>query len=177
MTGEVNPHQLEWSLAERRSAVPRVSVSIAVLVLLLACGSCAPPSSPEAVRSEVQQVVRAYVDAANRADVTVMMEMMSRGPGASSINDGSITRGWDAIRTANDAVIGKVSSKMTLGSIDVLPLGGANALVIAPVTITVTTDEGSSGESGATTLVLEKSAKGWKIIHEHYSSQPEEQGE
>jgi len=157
--------------------VQRMSVSITAL-LFLACGSCsAPASSPEAVRTEVQQIVRAYVDAMNKPDVTAMMEMISRGPGGSSINDGSITRGWEAIRTANDAVVGVSGYKMALGSIDVLPLGAANALVTVPVTITVTTDQGSSEESGAMTLVLEKSAKGWKIIHEHYSSQPEEEGE
>lgn len=70
-----------------------------------------------------------------------------------------------------------MNRKMALGSIDVVPLGAANALVTAPVTITETTDQVSTEESGAITLVMEKSAKGWKIVHEHYSSQPPEQGE
>ena len=156
--------------------MPRRLASLSALVLL-ACGACSSPS-PDAMRTEVQQVVRAYVDANNKADVTAMMEMMSRAPGVSSVNDGSITRGWDAIRTANDAVVGKVSGyNMAFGSIDVLPVGATTALVVAPVTITVTAGERSSQESGAMTLVLEKSDKSWKIIHEHYSSQPEAQGD
>ena len=147
-------------------------------VLMMACGSCSTPApSPEAVRTEVQPVVRAYVEAQNKTDVTAMMEMISRAPGTSAISDGLITRGWEALRTLDDAVVGKMGSVMVLGSIDVLPLGPVNALVTAPVTITTTTDQASSEESGALTLVLEKSAKGWKIIHEHYSSQAVEEGD
>jgi ketosteroid isomerase-like protein len=157
--------------------VKRIQMCLAT-VLLMACGSCSTPTpSPDAVRAEVQPVIRAYVEAQNKADVTAMMEMISRAPGTSSINDGSITRGWEALRTLNDAVVGKLGSVMVLGSIDVLPLGPVNALVTAPVTTTTTVDQVSTEESGALTLLLEKTAKGWKIIHEHYSSQAAEEGD
>jgi beta-aspartyl-peptidase (threonine type) len=146
-------------------------------LLLLACGACSA-QAPDAVRSEVQQFVRSYVDATNKADVTAIMDMFSQNSGTSKIDDGSITRGWEAIRTSNDAMVGKVSGyKMALGSIDVLPLGAANAVATAPVTITTTTDQGSNEAEGAMTLVLEKSPKGWKILHEHYSSQPQQEGD
>ena len=156
----------------------RVQVWLGAL-LFLGCGACtAQAPSADAVQREVQEVVRSYVDATNKADVTAMMELKSQSLGASEINDGSITRGWEAIRTSNDAVVGKTPGyKIALGSIDVVPLGRTHALVIAPTTISFTTDQGASNTSGATTYVLEKSSKGWKILHEHMSSQAEEQGD
>lgn len=156
----------------------RVRASIAVL-WLLACAACSgPAASPEVSRSDVQHAVRDYVDATNRANVTAMMGMISRGPGVSQIVNGAIARGWDAIRTADEAAVGKTSgARMTLGPMDVVPLEGTHAIVTAPITITTPGDRGLSEEAGAMTLVLERTSMGWKIVHEHYSSQPVDEGD
>src|SRR5438093_144840 len=76
---------------------------VASLLLLAA----APPSKSPSVREDVQGFVRAFVDASNRADVTAVMEMYSQKAGIASIGDGEITRGWDAIRTESDEIVGK----------------------------------------------------------------------
>jgi hypothetical protein len=88
--------------------------------------SASSSSSSGDTRAEVQAFVKTYIDAANKADVTTMMEMFSRKSGVTSIGDGDISRGWDDIRTDYDQMIGKEGSyKISVGSIDVMPLGSS----------------------------------------------------
>jgi uncharacterized protein (TIGR02246 family) len=139
-----------------------------------ALGAAHPPSRQG--RAEIQRFVRAYVEAHNKADATALMEAVKRSPDVSSVNDGQITRGWEGIRTQTDELTGKEGSfKVSIGTMDVTPLGPSHALVVAPTTITVTTAQGPVEARGAVTLVLEKAAGSWKIINEHYSTRPQQQ--
>jgi uncharacterized protein (TIGR02246 family) len=134
-----------------------------------------PPPSSEATRTAVQAFVKAYVDAVNKADVSTVMEMYSRSPEVASVADGEIQRGWDAIRTENDQMVGKEGSyKISIGSIDVIPLGGSHAAAVAPYTVTVATDQGTVQVPGALTLVLGKSGGKWLILHDHMSIKAQE---
>ncbi len=156
--------------------MPRV-FAILCATLLFACCGC-NNSSPEATRTEVQQLVRDYVDASNKPDVTAMMELVSRTDGVSMAINGSVARGWDAIRTYNDGATAAASGsfQMALGSIDVRPLGGTAAIVVAPVTLTIggANQDESVQRTGALSMVLEKGDKGWKIVHQHMSLEPEQ---
>jgi uncharacterized protein (TIGR02246 family) len=122
-------------------------------------------------RDEVLTFVRAYVAAASNADATALMDMMSKNSNVSSVALGHVTRGWEAIRADTDQMVGSEGTlQVSLGTIDVTPLGSANALVVAPATITFTMRGQSMQLPGAMTLVLEKEAGGWKVLHEHYSA-------
>lgn len=124
-------------------------------------------------RQEVHNVVKAYADAANRGDVTAYLETYSRRTDLIEINDGEITRGWDALRDEANRMIGLEGSyKISIGSIDVIALGATRAIAVFPFVATVATEQGPAQLRGAMTLVLEKSAQGWKIIHDHTSSAP-----
>ncbi len=125
-----------------------------------------------AIRAEVQTFVKSYVAASNLADTNSMMEMISRKEGVTSAANGDISRGWEAIRAEADAIVGKEGSyKISMGTIDVMPLGAAHALAVAPVTLTIVTPSGTVQLPGAMTLVLEKSGGTWRIVHEHTSSE------
>ena len=152
---------------------------LVVALLVPAMSSAAEPAAGKATRTAVQAFVKAYVDAANRADITAMMEMVSHKDGVATIGDGEIERGWEAIRRGNDDMVGAEGSfKISIGSIDVLPLGASAAVAIAPLSTTLVTPAGAVQASGAMTLVLEKSAGKWLIIHEHVSHQvPEPEGD
>lgn len=63
-----------------------------------------------ALRAEVQTFVKAYVAAGNLADTNSMMEMTSRKEGVTSVANGDISRGWEAIRAEADAIVGKEGS-------------------------------------------------------------------
>jgi len=76
-----------------------VLVSAALLVVGGPLRLTAQQPSAANVRTEIQQAVRAYVDAFNKADAATLVEMYSREPGVTSVGDGQITRGWDAIRS------------------------------------------------------------------------------
>ncbi len=124
------------------------------------------------VRTEVQQFVKSYVDAQNKPDATAVMDMVSRKPGVSSIGMGKITRGWDAIRGSVDEDVGSpMNPKMTLGVIDVDPLGNTYALAVAPFSATLSTPRGDLQVHGAITLIVEKAGGSWKVLHEHTSVQ------
>jgi ketosteroid isomerase-like protein len=137
---------------------------------LLSTAAALPAQSSTARRAEVLAFVRAYTDANNRADVTAMLDMTSHSPGVSSVGNGEIIRGWEAIRKDTDDLVGKEGLfHIDVGSMDVTMLGSSNALVVAPVTLTVATQRGPVQIAGAMTLVLEKSAKGWLLLNETYS--------
>ena len=151
--------------------MPRVPHMTAVLVLLTASTSLA--QAPAALRTEVQNVVRAYTDAANKADTSAYTEIYSRQAGVTSIADGTILRGWEAIRTDADSMLGREGGyQISVGSIDVTPLGTGFVLAVAPTTVNVQTDKGAVLLHRALTLVLQRTAEGWKIIHDHTSFVP-----
>src|SRR2546422_6446260 len=92
-----------------------------VSLLAMAALSAAPPStqSADAVRAEVQGVVKAYVEAQNKFDASAIMEMVGKKPGVASITMGKITRGWEAIRDDVDAAVGSEGRvSIALGTIE-----------------------------------------------------------
>jgi uncharacterized protein (TIGR02246 family) len=153
---------------------------ILILIVGLAClaPSKAFAQQSEDLGAEIPKVVRAYVDANNRADLGAMMEMFSRKAGVVSIGDGKIARGWDAIRSEAKKLVGfRDRYKILLGTVDVSFLGTGYALAVAPYTITLRTEAGASVQiRGALTLILDNSSGTWKIIHEHSSSAVDEVG-
>src|SRR5262249_14511682 len=145
--------------------------SVFALFLGIHSAAAAPAAAPD-VRSEVLAFVRAFTDAANRADVAAVMEMYDRSPSLLSVDDGQIRRGWDAVREDANQVLGKEGLyKISTGSFDVIPLGTNRALAIGPVVITVQTQAGPVQANQALTLVVEKKQGKWVIIHDHTSTQ------
>lgn len=143
------------------------------LVALTTSNLFAQQGPSNAVRTELQTFARAYIDAHNRADATALMEMVKRGPAATSVSDGEITRGWDAIRTQTDEIAGLHGAfTIALGTMDVTALGANHSLIVAPITINIATDQGTVQTRGAMTLVLERIQGEWRIINEHYSTRP-----
>lgn len=151
------------------------------LLCLFAALSClvaipALAQTPDTLSNEVQKFVRTFVEASNKADAKAVMEMYSRKPSVSSIDDGKITRGWEAIRSETNEIVGHEGRyKISLGSIEVTALGPTYTLAVAPYTMALVTEDGATFQiRGAITLVLEKAAGKWQIIHDHTSSQPSE---
>jgi uncharacterized protein (TIGR02246 family) len=148
------------------------------LAVLLPClfAIAAPAQPPDTVTTEVQKFVRTFVEASNKADAKAVMEMYSKKPSIISIDDGKITRGWEAIRSETNEIVGHAGRyKLSLGNIEVTSLGTTYALAVAPYSMALVTEDGATFQvRGAITLVLEKAAGKWHIIHDHTSSQPSE---
>lgn len=129
------------------------------------------PQVSAATRNDVLTFVRSYIDAHNRADATALSDAVSHRADVTSVGDGDITHGWDAIRAETDKITGKEGSfRFDVGTMDVVSLGTSYVLVVAPTTLTVNTQRGPEQMVGALTLVLEKGKDGWKILNEHFSS-------
>lgn len=130
-----------------------------------------PPQLSSATRTEVLAFVRGYIDAHNRADATALSDAVSHRADVTSVGDGDITRGWDAIRAETDKITGKEGLfRFDVGTMDAVPLGTGYVLVAAPTAVTVSTQQGPAQIVGAMTVVLEKGKDGWKVLNEHYSS-------
>jgi len=98
--------------------------------------------------------------------------MYSREPGVTSVGDGQIMRGWDRIREAFDQLVGTEGKfKISIGSIDVVPLSTNNALALTTYTITLGSGPQETQQRGAMTLVFQKVRGEWKIVHDHTSTQ------
>ncbi len=151
--------------------------AIAVALMLSFAGRSWAADVPEAMATDVQKFVKAFVHAMNEGDMTVRMEMYSRKPVVASVNGGEIARGWDAIRAGNEKDVGLEGSyRVSLGVVDVVPLGAFYALAYASATVTIATGHGVVQVPGAFTLVLENSADGWRIVHEHWSAKVQHPG-
>jgi uncharacterized protein (TIGR02246 family) len=152
----------------------RVICSLAPLSFLIVLTALA--QTADSLTTEVQNFARAFVEASNKADAKAVMEMYSKKAGIISVDDGKLTRGWDAIRSETNEIVGHQGRyKISLGTIDVTPLGSAHALAVAPYTMSLVTEDGATFQiRGAITLVLEKASGKWQIIHDHTSSQPSE---
>ncbi len=134
----------------------RTIVLVSAAMLVVGGPLCLTAQQPSAanVRTELQQAVRAYVDAFNRADVATLVEMYSREAGVTSVGDGQIMRGWDAIRSAFDSIAGAEGKyKVSTGSVDVMPLGQGYALALTSTILTVKSGDQEAQLRGAMTLV------------------------
>ncbi len=155
-------------------AVQRVTAGIVVPLLLVVPAFGAQVSPAAALRNEVQQAVKNYVDAWNRGDAASVSEMYSRQPGVTSVGDGEVTRGWDRIREAMDQLLGMEGKfKITTASIDVVPLGPGYALALTNYLLTVRGGGQEVQQRGAMTLVFQKLEGEWKVLHDHTSTKAE----
>ena len=151
----------------------RTIVLVSAAMLVVGSAPCLTAQQPSAatVRTEVLQAVRAYVDAINKADAATLTEMYSREAGVTSVGDGQITRGWDAIRSTADSIAGAEGKyKVATGSIDVSPLGPGYALALTSTILTVKSGDQEVQLRGAMTLLFRKIGAEWKIIHDHTST-------
>src|SRR3989454_1879629 len=146
--------RLSFRLKERhmlRTSFVGALVTNTVLCSALLHAQATPASIQ---RTEIQQAVRAYIDAHNRSDVATIAEMYSREPGVTSVGDGQIMRGWDRIREEFDKLVGSEGKfKISIGSIDVVPLGANNEIALTTYTITLGSGPQETQQRGAMTLV------------------------
>lgn len=93
-------------------------------------------------------------------------------PTIASASDGTLERGWQQISASTDSSMGLEGKfRLSLGSIDVTPLGPGYALAVAPILITVPTPSGEQKARAVWSIVARRDSTGWKVIHDHSSFQ------
>ncbi|HEX9248830.1 MAG TPA: nuclear transport factor 2 family protein [Gemmatimonadaceae bacterium] len=150
-----------------------MSVALAQLIVLGCAKQSAQQDSPAQTVTEVQALVRSIADAVGRGDAGRTMDFYRRDdPTITSANDGTLERGWQEIRASTDSGMGLEGKfRLSLGSVDVTPLGPGYALAVAPVLITVPTPNGDQKLHIVWSIVARRDSTGWKIIHDHSSYQ------
>lgn len=147
-----------------------------ICLLALVISACAPTPPSPLGQAEVQEFVRQYMAATNAWDASKIMELINKDQTVSTITDGNIYRGWDAIRNITDeSIAANPQEKITVGTIDVIALSSDSALVVASMS-TSSLQVGSTAMDdvpGALTIIVKRTPAGLRLIHEHYSFRTE----
>lgn len=119
-------------------------------------------------RAAITAVLGSQIEAWNRGDLRGYMDGYARSPSLVFTSGGNVRRGWqDAFdhyqaRYATDSkAMGTLA--FVIDSID--PVGADGAVVLGRWDLTGTAHPGR----GVFTVVLERRAEGWRIIHDHTS--------
>jgi ketosteroid isomerase-like protein len=140
-------------------------------VLLTACRQGAPPAADPALAGQLATQLRRSADDWNRGDLEGFMTDYARDTATSFVDGGHVRRGWDFIhsRYAPRFAPGAERDSLRFEEIAVRPLGADHALLTARF---VLFQGGRTTASGPFSLILERQAGGWKILHDHTSSDP-----
>ena len=140
-----------------------------VLALGLLLGACESPPA-DLVPTFTAQFDRAAADW-NRGDLDGFMADYARDSLTGFVSAGRVERGYDWIRAhyAPRFADGAQRDSLRFENLQVRPLGRDFALVTARY---VLAKDGATVSSGPFTLVMQRQTNGWKIVHDHTSSDP-----
>jgi uncharacterized protein (TIGR02246 family) len=145
-------------------------------MLAAALAACGPPSTAAAPAPETRDLTRTIeaqfarsAEAWNRGDLEAFMADYARDSLTSFIAGGHLRRGYDWIYRsyAPRFAPGARRDSLRFEEFSVRPLSPTLALVTARF---VLSQAGRTTASGPFTLVMEHRAGGWKILHDHTSS-------
>jgi ketosteroid isomerase-like protein len=154
------------------SLVTAAGLGVGVGVLWGVVGGCASsPRFTPADRAAVVAVLENQQAAWNRGDLPGYMDGYARGPELIFTSGGHIRRGWDEAFARYRQRYGEDRSGMGQLAFDILgvqPIGAAGAVVLGRWRLSDTPSAGA----GVFSVILERRAEGWRIIHDHTSSDP-----
>lgn len=147
--------------------------SLLSLLLVAACGPAAPPAAgPVADPSaEVRAALDASAEGWNRGDLDAFMAPYRESAQTTFVGSSGIVRGKTAIREIYQRSYfrdGRPAQRLRFDAVEVRALGPAHALAVGRWALT---DPGAAEpkHAGIFSLVLERTAEGWKIVHDHSS--------
>lgn len=136
----------------------------------LVAGQAAESRQSKVEESAIRLVLSKQVEAWNNRSLEVFMEGYWKSPELTFFSGGRSLKGWDAtIKRYRDTYQseGREMGKLVFSDLDVQILGNAGAVVRGRFELTLTN---GTKPSGLFTLVFRKFGDGWKIVHDHTSS-------
>jgi ketosteroid isomerase-like protein len=146
-----------------------------VVLALAACattGASGPPT--RAFGGDDEQAVRAVLvaqqDAWNAGDIEGFMAGYAKTDALVFTSGGNIRRGW---QTTHDTFVTRYgAAKETMGTLafeilGVQPVGADGAVVLGRWSL-----DGPNAGAGVFSVILERQPGGWKVVHDHTSSDP-----
>jgi ketosteroid isomerase-like protein len=136
-----------------------------LIVLAMGCAHAFTPSDDTAIRG----VMAAQMAAWNRGDLDGFMAGYEKSPELVFTSGGGIRRGYDETIAKYRAKYG--SDQATMGKlgfelVSIQHLGADGAIVLGRWKLTDTPNAGG----GIFSVAFERGADGWKIVHDHTSS-------
>jgi uncharacterized protein (TIGR02246 family) len=140
----------------------RLLATICVLTVLMmgASEAAGSPNAAAAIRALLSRSAGAW----NRGDLTTFMRSYEESPGTLYVSSRTVIRGYANIRTHYAAGYKGKMGTLTISDVVVRPLGRDYAVAVARWHLT---GAGGSRNTGLFTLVLHRTALGWKIITDH----------
>ena len=139
--------------------------------LLAVCAAIAPSAvcqepAKTNVRQEIAALIKRFIDAANKGDVTTLSELVSSKSGFVAIANGAAVKGHDALVKKASALVGSQGQySVAVGSLDINTVKGGVVIATGPYVVNAKTGAKTVQGKGAITFVLEKQGKYWRIAH------------
>ncbi len=139
------------------------------LALPVAAAAQAPAAKPAAAEDAIRAVLDAQVTAWNAGKLEAFMAGYWRSPKLTFFSGGRKMEGWDATierYRKNYQAEGKEMGKLQFSNLDIQPFGNAG---VVRGRYELTMSDGKKLD-GLFTLIFRKFKDGWKIVHDHTSS-------
>lgn len=147
----------------RRRYLFHLCLLVLLPVILTACQEVEPDA-----RAQVLAVLQAAEDGWNRGDLEAYLDSYARDETTRFAGRDQVTRGWEEVLTRYQAGYPdrQAMGRLAFGDLEVTLLGPDHALVFGRWLLR----RGEQEPQGLFTLLLERRAEGWKIVHDHTSS-------
>ena len=131
-----------------------------------------PASDSAAVAGEVEAMLTASAASWNAGDLEGFLDDYSDDPGLTFSGADGVTRGKGAVRERYRASYwapGATRDSLRFEGLELRRLGEGHALVLGRYVLYRPARSDSVTATGTFTLVLEREAEGWRIVHDHSS--------
>lgn len=143
---------------------------ILALIVFSTLPGLAQKNSPHDIKSSIERVLNAQVQAWNNHDLEKFMQGYWQSPELTFFSGGQASRGWDeALERYRKRYQGEghEMGKLEFANLNIAPLSPRAALTRGEWHLT--TSDGKNPH-GLFTLIFRKFPEGWKIIHDHTSA-------
>ena len=147
------------------------AVAAAGVAALVACAAAPPRAFTPADDTAVRAVLSTQATAWNRGDLAGYMAGYLHDPSLVFTSGSQVRRGWDETFAKYRDRYGTDPSTMghlVFEILGVQALGADGAVVLGRWILTATPSAGS----GVFSVALARTAEGWKVVHDHTSSDP-----
>jgi ketosteroid isomerase-like protein len=153
----------------------RYTVLLACTAAVLCLTACAKQADGDAARKEIQQLLDRYFQSVNAADVTLASTIWLQSPDIVVVTPLGRTEGWDGVqRDVYVNFLQKAFLERDLRPSNVhIHVNGNSAWAVFDWSFTAKLANGQPFASkGRESHVYEKTDRGWRVTHLHYSGLP-----
>ncbi|WP_420455499.1 YybH family protein [Rubrivirga sp.] len=155
------------------------AVALPLLVAVAGCAGSGPATAPPArvdaaaVEAGVRATLGAQVEAWNAGSVRGFMDGYARTDTLTFLSGGTVRAGWEEalygyVRSYPDAA---AMGQLAFADLVVHPLAADRALAWGRWRLQREGDAPGAGPGGLFTLVLAATPDGWRVVHDHTSSE------